>query len=107
LSATPVQEYLAHARFRARESTAGIGAAVTSSEIEGCERAWVCVVTDGRDWRYIHVLGTDVGPFPNISAEAVERGIERFAATLPAQDRLRHLLNANPLHIDRDANVSD
>jgi hypothetical protein len=37
----------------------------------------------------------------------VEQGIERFAATLPAPDRIRHLLNANPLHIDRDGNVRD
>jgi hypothetical protein len=33
--------------------------------------------------------------------------IQRFAATLPAQDRIRHLLNANPLHVDREGNVSD
>jgi hypothetical protein len=107
LSSTPIQEDLAHARFHARESATGIGAAVVSSEIEGRERSWECVVTDGREWHYVRVLGAGVGPFPNISAEDVEQGIERFAATLPAQDRLRHLLNANPLHIDRDGNVTD
>jgi hypothetical protein len=37
----------------------------------------------------------------------VEQRIERFAATLPARDRLRHLLNANPLHIDRDGTVGE
>jgi hypothetical protein len=107
LSSAPIEEHLQHAHFHARESTAGIGAAVISSEVEGSGHAWECIVTDGREWHYIRVLGTCVGPFPNISAEDVEHGIERFAATLPAQDRLRHLLNANPLHIDRDGNVSD
>jgi hypothetical protein len=52
-------------------------------------------------------IGAGLPPFPNISSEQVEQGIERFAATLPARDRLRHLLNANPLHIDRDGTVSD
>ena len=37
----------------------------------------------------------------------IEQGIERFAATLPARDRIRHLLNANPLHIRADGTVSD
>lgn len=107
MNSTPIQEHLAHARFHARESAAGIGAAVISSEIAGSERAWECVVTDGREWHYVRVLGAGVGPFPHISAEDIEQGIEPFAATLPAQDRLRHLLNANPLHIDRDGDVSD
>jgi len=51
--------------------------------------------------------GTGSRPFPNISAEDVEHGIERFAATLPARDRIRHVLNANPMHIDSDGMVSD
>ena len=68
---------------------------------------WTCIVTDGREWHYVRVIGVNLPPFPNISLEQVEKGIERFAAMLPAQDRLRHLLNANPLHIDRDGTVSD
>ena len=105
MSSTPVQEHLAHARLHARESPTGIGAAAISSAIDGGDHAWECVVTDGREWHYVR--GTGVGPFPNLSTEDVEEGIERFAATLPAQDRIRHLLNANPLHIDREGNVSD
>jgi hypothetical protein len=58
-------------------------------------------------WHYVRVLGAGVGPFPNISTEDVEEGIQRFAATLPPQDRIRHLLNANLMHIDREGNVSD
>jgi hypothetical protein len=107
LSSTPVQEHLAHARFHAGESPTGIGAAVISSAIDGDDHAWECVVTDGCEWHYVRVLGTGLGPFPNLSPEVVEEGIQRFAATLPAQDRIRHLLNANPLHIDREGNVSD
>lgn len=107
MSSTPIQEHLAHAQFHARESAAGIGTAVISSEIDGGERAWECIVTDGREWHYVRVLGAGVGPFPNISTEDVEEGIQRFAATLPSQDRIRHLLNANPMHIDREGNVSD
>jgi hypothetical protein len=98
---------LVHAQFHARESQTGIEAAVIRSEIDGDDHAWECVVTDGREWHYVRVLGTGVGPFPNLSTEDIEKGIQRFAATLPAQDRIRHLLNANPLHVDREGNVSD
>ncbi|MGZ6631296.1 MAG: hypothetical protein ACXVE6_17490 [Gaiellaceae bacterium] len=103
----PIDEYLAHAEFHARENQTGIGAAVVSSEYEDGKRIWDCVVTDGSEWHYIRVESTELGPFPNISSEDVEEGIIRFAATLPAPDRIRHLLNANPLHMDRDGAVSD
>jgi hypothetical protein len=107
LSSTPARDGRAHAEFHARESPTGIGAAVVHSDFEDDEHVWECIVTDGREWHYVRVLGTDLGPFPNISAEAVEEGIQRFAATLPAKDRLRHLLNANPLHIDSQGTVAD
>ena len=107
MSSTPVQQHLAHAQFHARESPTGIGAAVVSSGIEGGEHIWQCIVTDGREWHYVRVVGTGVGPFPNISTEDVEEGIRRFAVTLPSGGRIRHLLNANPMHIDRGGNVTD
>jgi hypothetical protein len=107
LSSNPVKDFRAHAEFHARESPTGIGAAVVESSVEAGERVWECIVTDGREWHYARVVGIDLPPFPNISTEQVEEGIERFAATLPARDRVRHLLNANPLHIDRHGNVSD
>ena len=107
MSSNPVADFRADAQFHARESPTGIGAAVVKSSVEAGERVWECIVTDGREWHYVRVVGVDLPPFPNISSEQVEEGIERFAATLPAQDRLRHLLNANPLHIDADGAVSD
>jgi hypothetical protein len=101
----------AHAEFHARESPAGIGAAIVrSGPWDGAhvwEHFWDSVVTDGREWHYLRVLSTGTGPFPNISAEDVEQGIARFAAALPARDRMLQLLNANPLHIDRNRNVTD
>jgi hypothetical protein len=103
----PVEQYLAHAGFHARESPSGIGAAVVRATYEDGERTWDSVVSDCDEWHYIRVVGTDLGPFPNISAEDVEEGIARFAVTLPAKYRIRHLVNANPLHIDRDRNVRD
>jgi hypothetical protein len=45
--------------------------------------------------------------FPDLSGEDVEEGIERFAATLLSENRIRQLLNANPLHIDRQGSVED
>jgi hypothetical protein len=107
LNSNPVEDFRAHAEFRGRESPTGIGAAVVESSVEAGEHVWVCIVTDGREWHYVRVVGVDLPPFPNISSEQVEEGIERFAATLPARDRVRHLLNANPLHIDGDGTVSD
>jgi hypothetical protein len=107
LSSTPVKDFRAHAEFHARESQSGVGAAVIRSTSENGEHVWECIVTDGHEWHYVRVVGVDLPPFPSISTEQVEEGIERFAATLPAQDRIRHLLNASPLHIDIDGTVSD
>ena len=104
---SPVGEFLKHAELHAERSRSGIGAAVTRSTFENGERIWDCVVTDGREWHYIRVLGDGVGPFPDVSSEDMEDAIDRFAATLPAGYRLRHLLNANPLHLERDGEVHD
>ena len=68
---------------------------------------WDCVVSDDREWHYVRVIGTNLGPFPNLSSEDVEEGIMRFAEELPATYRIRHLLNRNPLHIDSTGTVTD
>ena len=107
LSVTPAEQYRAHAAFRARGSGTGIGAALVRSTANDREHVWECIVTDGREWHYIRVLGSGLGQFPDISVGEIESGIERFAGTLPAQNRIYNLLNANPLHIDRNRNVSD
>jgi hypothetical protein len=107
MSSSPARDFRAHAEFHAHESATGIGAAVIESSVEGGQHVWECIVTDGQEWHYVRVVGVDLPPFPNISTERVEEGIERFAATLPAQERLRRLLNANPLHINADGTVSD
>ena len=71
------------------------------------QSVWDCVVSDDREWHYVRVIGTNLGPFPNLSSEDVEEGIMRFAQELPATYRIRHLLNRNPLHIDRTGTVTD
>jgi hypothetical protein len=101
------EEFLPHAQFRAHEAPAGIGASVVHSSFDRGQYVWECIVTDGSEWKYVSVVGVDVGPHPNLSTEDVEQGVERFAATLPAPYRIGHLINASPLHIDRDGNVSD
>ena len=77
------------------------------SSFEHGERVWDVIVRDADEWHYVRVLGFDLGPFSNISTEDIEQGVERFAATLPAERRLRQLLNASPLHIGRDGKVRD
>jgi hypothetical protein len=104
---SPIGPFIADAEFRARETPAGIGAAVVSSTFTDAGHRWESVVSDGREWHYVTVLGTDVGAHPDISSQDVERGIERFAATLPADGRLRALRNANPLHVDSAGVVRD
>ena len=101
------EAFLAHAEFRARESPSTIGAAVTTSSFRAGVHRFDCIVTDGTQWRYVWVLGPDLGPFPSIAPEDVEAGIERFATELRAEDRLDQLLDANPLHIDRHGVVRD
>ena len=105
--AMPIEEFLDHAAFHARESPIGIGAAVVRAYLQEGDRVWDCIVTDGRDWHYIRVIGSGLGPFPALSPEDVEEGIARFAATLPAEYRLRWILNANPLHVNRQGEVTD
>jgi hypothetical protein len=80
---------------------------VVFSGFDDGDHVWECIVTDGREWHYIRVLGPELGPYPNLSPEDIEHGIEQFAARLPAQRRIDHLLNANPLHIDPDGTVRD
>jgi hypothetical protein len=104
---SPIEASAAAAQSRARENPSGIGAAVLSSTFSGAAHRWESIVSDGREWHYVTVLGPEVGAHPDISSQHVERGIERFAATLPADGRLRALLNANPLHIDRAGIVRD
>jgi hypothetical protein len=96
-----------HAGFHLREDGAGVGVAVARAMFKHGERVWDCVVRDAREWHYIRVIGIDVGPFSSISTEDIEQGIERFAATFPRANRLSSLVNANPLHIDRDGTVHD
>jgi hypothetical protein len=101
------EAYREHADFRARMSASGIGAAAVRSEFKDDRHVWECIVSDGRDWEYLTVIGEDLGPFPSVSAEDVERGVERFAGALPPAYRLRAVLNANPLHVDSHGVVSD
>jgi hypothetical protein len=103
----PADESRARAEDRIGASPGGIGAAAVYSGFQDEQHVWECIVTDGREWHYIRVVGSDLGPFPDLSAEDVEQGVERFAATLQPEYRIRQLLNANPLHIDRHGNVED
>lgn len=104
---SPIETSVASAESRSGENPAGIGAAVLSSTFRDAAHRSECIISDGREWHYVTVLGPEVGAHPDISSQSVERGIERFAATLPADERLRALLNANPLHIDRAGIVRD
>jgi hypothetical protein len=107
VDAHPEEEAREHARFHAQRSAAGIGAAVLRSGFTAGEHYWDCVVTDGEAWHYIRVIGRDVGPYPAFSAPQIGRAIERFVARLPPAYRLRGLINANPLHIDRSGAIDD
>jgi hypothetical protein len=94
------------AAFAAGRSPSGIGAAVTHSGYSNGEHFWEVIVSDGRQWQFIRVLGADLGPTPDLAGEDIAQGIEAFAATLPQSDRLYALLNANPLHVNRSGAVS-
>jgi hypothetical protein len=107
VSVTSAEQHRAHAAFRARRNGTGIGVALVRSTSNESEHVWDCIVTDGGEWHYIRVLGSGLGQFPDISVEAIESGIERFAGMLPAHNRIYNLLNANPLHIDGNRTVRD
>jgi hypothetical protein len=101
------EELRAQAAFAARQSPSGIGAAVTRSGYSEAGHFWECLVSDGDEWHFIEVIGVDLSPSPDLSTEDIQRGIERFAATLPESHRLHTLLGANPLHVDRSGTVRD
>jgi hypothetical protein len=98
---------ISHAEAHAYRSPSGVGAATVETEVRGAERQWLCVVSDGQTWHYVPVIGSGVGPAPDISPEDVEHGIEDFAATLPAPNRLQNVINASPLHIHASGRVTD
>lgn len=102
-----IEVQLTRAMSRAHRSESGIGAAVVRSVATEGTHFWHCLATDGREWHYVHVFGAGVGPFPNFKPEEIEDGVERFAGTLPSAYRIRHLLNADPLHVDGSGSVSD
>jgi hypothetical protein len=97
----------AQAAWGARESASGIGAAVARFVRSDSGHYWECIVSDGKEWHFIRVVGVDLGSFPDLSSDDIERGIATYAATLPESARLQALLNANPLHVDRSGRVSD
>jgi hypothetical protein len=103
----PEDELRAHAAFNARQSASGIGAAVTRFSRSDGGHYWECIVSDGDEWHSIRVRGVDLGATPDLASQDIERGIERYAATLPESYRLAALVNANPLHVDRSGRVSD
>jgi hypothetical protein len=105
--APSIETLRAHAAFHARESPAGVGAAVVRSGFGDGEHFWECLVSDGHEWHYVRVIGLDLGRAPNLSSEDIEQAIEQYAATLPESDRVRALLDANPLHVDRRGTVND
>jgi hypothetical protein len=81
------------------------GVAVAQAGYSHGEPFWECIVSDGHEWHFVRVLGIDLSPAEELPIEDIEHGIERFAATFPESDRLRELLNANPLHVDRSGTV--
>ena len=107
MTPTGPEEHLDRLAFRARFSDTGIGATVVTARYEAGHRRWDCIVGDPDEWHYLRVIGVDLGPFVGLPPEDIEDGIERFAATLRPADRLRRLINFNPLHIDRHGTVRD
>jgi hypothetical protein len=100
-------EHLDRLAFRARCSDSGLGAVVVLAKYDAGHRSWDCIAGDPDAWRYLRVIGVDLGPFAGVPPEDIEDGIERFGATLPAGDRLHQLINYSPLHIDRRGTVGD
>lgn len=105
----PVSFYREQAAFRARHSASGIGAAVVefSGDHDGGGPQWCCLVSDGKAYRYVYVCSNELGPWQRLPPSVVEDAIERFAATLPEPHRLYHLVNTNPIHLDRDGVAHD
>jgi hypothetical protein len=103
----PVEYYVTEAKSRASRSASGIGAAVVSAEFDDRGHVRECIVTDGREWHYVEVIGTDASLSADVPPEAVEAAVERFAETLPEGYRLGGVVNANPLHLTGAGEVVD
>jgi hypothetical protein len=103
----PVNYYVEAAKARASENGIGVGVAVVESEYKDGGRVWECVAADGNEWHYLQVIGTDLGSFEDLEPEVIERGVERLAAGEPEDYRLGAVLNASPLHINKQGVVTD
>lgn len=77
----PTADSASRAEFHVREDGSGVGAVVVDSSLEHGERMWDVIVRQADECHYVRVLGSALAPFPTISTENIERGIERFAAT--------------------------
>jgi hypothetical protein len=102
-----IDEYRQHAAFRAGHNPSGIGAAVVGAGFRAGNHVWECIISDGTEWHYVEVVGAGIGEFSELPEDEIEAGIERFAAGLAPEYRLRAVLNASPLRIDSRGHVGD
>jgi hypothetical protein len=98
---------LTEAKSRASRSGSGIGASVVSAAFDDRGHVRECIVTDGREWHYVEVIGADASLSADVPPEVIETAVERFAETLPEDYRLGGVVNANPLHLTRAGEVVD
>jgi hypothetical protein len=101
--ALPLADYKARARYRQLRARYGIGVAVEQSLAgENGGRRWVCVGTDGKQFRYLRAIAPSLGTHAGIPPVGVEAALENRAADYPEDARLAALVNASPITLSEE-----
>jgi hypothetical protein len=96
--AMPMADYKSRARYRQLRSRSGIGVAVEQSLAgEGQGRRWICVGTDGEQFRHLRAIAPELSAHAGIPPVGVEDALEARAQEYPEEARLTALVNASPI----------
>jgi hypothetical protein len=101
--ALPISDYRDRASYRQLRSRYGIGVAVEQSLAgDAGGRAWICIASDGKQFRHLRAVAPDLPEHAGIPPVGVETALELKAAEYPEDARLTALVNASPISLDAD-----
>jgi hypothetical protein len=98
----PTGEYRERASYRQLRGRHGIGVVVQQALFEDSGRRWICLATDGRQFRHLVAFVPEVAPYAGIPPAAVESALEARAGDHPERSRLSGLVNASPVALTLD-----
>jgi hypothetical protein len=94
------EEAVRFAADRARAAPARAGAFVLETRVDADRHDWTVVVSDGRQWAYVHAWGTGFGPWTRVSPTLVARAVEAAVPrSVPERYRIDVFRRRGPVRI--------